>query len=165
MQDATYRLIPLRNRAGETVANAIVDVADHEWLDQWRWCVLQCTYAVRRRPGRGGVILMHREILGLVHGDPREGDHINGVKLDNRRANLRIATHAENAQNRHRGTGYGRGTSRYRGVGWFKPKRKWRARVMVNQRSHHLGYYDSEVEAAAAAAAFRAEVFPFASER
>jgi hypothetical protein len=38
--------------------------------------------------------MMHREILRLAAGDPRQVDQINGDGLDNRRSNLRLATRA-----------------------------------------------------------------------
>ena len=43
--------------------------------------------------------LLHRHVMGLVPGDKR--DHVNGDKLDNRRVNLRVVSHAEN--NRFKG--------------------------------------------------------------
>jgi hypothetical protein len=43
---------------------------------------------------------MHRQILGLEYGDPREGDHENHDTLDNTDKNLRIATHGQNMINR-----------------------------------------------------------------
>jgi hypothetical protein len=44
---------------------------------------------------------MHRLILGLD--DPAiSADHKNGNGLDNRRKNLRVATHPQNMANRHR---------------------------------------------------------------
>jgi hypothetical protein len=45
-------------------------------------------------------VYLHRAILGLEAGDVRQCDHINRDTLDNRRANLRMATVLENAHNR-----------------------------------------------------------------
>jgi len=48
--------------------------------------------------GRKKTILMHRVLMNPPDGI--EVDHINGDRLDNRRCNLRLCTHAENMRNR-----------------------------------------------------------------
>jgi hypothetical protein len=89
-------------------------------------------------------------ILGLAPGDPREGDHINGNRLDCRRENLRIVTPA---QNRHNRAAKARGASQHRGVDRFRGK--WRARGSLNGRCVFLGLFVEEEDAAAAASAWR----------
>ena len=39
-------------------------------------------------------------------------------------------------------------TSGYRGVGWFKPSKKWRASIKVNNVTKHIGLYDTPIAAA-----------------
>jgi len=39
-------------------------------------------------------------------------------------------------------------TSGYKGVSWYEPSRNWRAQIMVDGRSFHVGYYDTALEAA-----------------
>lgn len=92
-------------------------------------------------------IHMHRLILGLDSRDTRLCDHKNGNGLDNRRANLRIATTSQNLANRGKTR---RNTSGYKGVMWFKRKRKWYARIRVSGKSVHLGYFDDPIDAAKA---------------
>jgi hypothetical protein len=77
-----------------------------------------------------------------------EVDHVNGDGLDNRRSNLRVCTHAENARNQSSRTRMS--TSRFRGVVWAKDRRKWRAMIGDNGRTVHLGNFTDEIEAAQA---------------
>lgn len=152
--------IPLRARDGSVRAYAIVDDADFEHLSERRWSLAHNGYAVRgeRHGGRQRLIQMHRVVLGLRPGEDRYSDHINGDRLDNRRANLRVATYAENNQNT-RGRG---GASRHRGVARYR--REWRAYATVDGETKHLGCFKTEDEAAEVARAFRAEHMPFAVE-
>jgi hypothetical protein len=83
----------------------IVSAADYEWLMQWKWTAFYPGggnfYAVRTEGKDRQMIYMHRFILGLHHGDPRTGDHVNSLDtLDNRRKNLRLANKTEQAYNR-----------------------------------------------------------------
>lgn len=91
----------------------------------------------------------HRVIWQMVTGLPpsRQIDHRNGVRDDNRLANLREATNAENNRN----TGVkSHNTSGHVGVSWAKREGKWRAYITVNGRQIGLGYFN-EIEAAIAA--------------
>lgn len=132
----------------------LVDEADYERLVQWTWHAHTPTgkakaYVRRhiRVDGHQLRIYMHREILGLKRGDRTQVDHRNGDTLDNRRANLRCATQS---QNLHNAPPNKASTSGVKGVGWVKAKKKWRARIKVQQRRHSLGYFDTKEEAAAA---------------
>lgn len=89
--------------------------------------------------GRGK--LLHRELLGLTTRDGKIGDHINGDKLDNRRANLRVVTPSMSSANvRHRAA------SGYRGV--YPNKKRWAAAARQNGKKLHLGTYDTPEQAA-----------------
>src|SRR5580693_5939275 len=79
---------------------AIVDDEDFLELAQYCWVVDSKGYARRKTLGKrnGKVIKMHREIM-KPESSKIYVDHINGNKLDNRRSNLRFASHAENAAN------------------------------------------------------------------
>jgi hypothetical protein len=145
-------------------AYALVDDADFDWLSRWTWR-LSTGYAVRVESvaGKPRSILMHRAILGLEYGDPRQGEHENRDKLDCRRSNLRIAERADadNQQNRGLNTN---NKSGYRGVYWYKRARKWKAQVQLDGKMHHLGYFTTAELADAACKAFRAEHMPFSEE-
>lgn len=73
-------------------------------------------------------------------------DHINCDGLDNRRANLRLATRQQNKCN-SRPNSRG-GTSRYKGIFWAKDRKKWRAAITFKGKTIRLGQFDNEVEAA-----------------
>ena len=132
---------------------ALVDDADHEWLNRYKWYAKKSNktyYAVRQQrvsKHKQATVLMHREILGLKQGDPREGDHRNHNGLDNQRNNLRIADKAQNQQNRtERRNSY----SKYKGVSWNKRDRKWQVYIGLGGKSKYVGYYEDEKEAARA---------------
>ena len=135
---------------------AIVDDQDFEWLTRYKWCAHKnrnTFYAIRqssRKNGKQTKILMHRELLGLKSGDPWECDHKDGDGLNNRRDNLRFATRAQNHQNARSDRLYAKHptSSRFKGVCWHRGCAKWQAQIWVEGRQTHLGYFDSETEAA-----------------
>lgn len=88
----------------------------------------------------------HRVIWALTFGDWPNGqiDHINGNRSDNRIENLRVVSNAENQRNsKIRSTN----TSGAAGVSWNKQRAKWQARITVDCKRMHLGYFDSLDEA------------------
>ena len=88
---------------------------------------------------------MHHEIIDIPEG--LVCDHVNRKSLDNRKANLRPATVAQNSCNMRRRV---KTTSRYRGVTQVARSNKWRADIRANRRQLYLGIFDDEVDAAKA---------------
>ena len=86
---------------------------------------------------------------------PKIIDHINGDKLDNRIENLRSATVGQNQHNRKTNTN---NTSGYKGVCWDKAMKKWRARIKLEDKSIHLGYFTNAEEADKVVRAAREEL-------
>lgn len=88
--------------------------------------------------GRGTVITMHRFIMGLPR---KQLDHRNGNGLDNRRRNLRFATHSQNGANAPKRK---RTTSRFKGVNFDNWSGRWLARICVDRKQINLGRFFSE---------------------
>ena len=92
---------------------------------------------------RGIKYRAHRLYYMIYHGvDELENDvyidHINGIRNDNRKENLRLATHAQNGQN---GKISKRNTSGHPGVYWHSRDKRWTASIGVNGKLTNLGYY------------------------
>ena len=84
----------------------------------------------------GKSVNQHRIIasayLGLDITDLKiQVDHINGVRHDNRLVNLRLVNNQQNHFNRTKALGY------Y----WSKHAKKWQARIQIDGRLIHLGYF------------------------
>lgn len=73
-----------------------------------------------------------------------EIDHINQKRADNRFVNLREATLQENLKNK---TKYKSNTSGFIGVTWHRLVKKWQARIGVDTKRIHLGYFDAPEKA------------------
>lgn len=86
--------------------------------------------------------LAHRAAWLYVYGEwPNVIDHINGDRTDNRIANLRSGTQAQNAQNRRSAQADNR-SSGLLGVTWHSQNRKWCAHVTLNGKKKHVGLFD-----------------------
>jgi hypothetical protein len=130
----------------------ILDQEDYYWLNHYKWSVVnndKKMYAVRiiRKEEFGKIkpMFLHREIM-----QPAKGllvDHRNSDGLDNRRSNLRPATHSQNSYNRAKKKNT---SSQFNGVSWTKGRNRWRVSIRNNGKSVSLGYFDNEIDAAKA---------------
>jgi hypothetical protein len=131
----------------------IIDLMDLERTDEYagRWYGFKAKNTksyyvngdIKNEDGIWVGIKMHRWILKLT--DPKiHPDHKDGDTLNNMRDNLNIVTPSENAQNRKK---FSNNTSGYTGISWHKKSKKWSARIMINNRSIHLGYFNDPKEA------------------
>lgn len=131
--------------------SAMVDDADFEWLNQWKWYAYvgkYTVYAVRNTRSDDGKTRvtqkMHRLIMGV--NDPKiEIDHKFHNGLDNQRANLRISTKSQNQRNRRLATNNASG---YKGVSWHKGIGKFVANYKPEGQQIYMGAFDCPVEAA-----------------
>jgi hypothetical protein len=128
-----------------------VDDDDYDYLNQWSWhCHIKRgkPTAVRTIYLPGGKTkhqAMHRLIVDAP--SSLEVDHINGDPLDNRRSNLRLATHVQNQWNK---PGRDGSTSQYKGVSLDRRRKSWKADLVVKGKYVYLGRFPSEIEAAKA---------------
>jgi len=136
----------------------IVDDEDFETLSHSKWRASRdrnTFYAERTVYGSGGSGIherVHRVVLSRKIGRPLLAsefvDHENGDGLDNRRANLRLATNSQNQRNCKRHSM--NPSSRYLGISWYAPRKTWRARIQVEGKEIYIGYHASEYAAARA---------------
>lgn len=122
----------------------LVDDIDYPHLNQHRW---QIHRGYARTRINGVWTKMHRLLLGLTQGDKRLSDHINRIRLDNRRCNIRIANTQQNAMNTAKKPNQ---SSQFKGVYWDAQHSKWRAQIRIDTVKTHLGYYTIEELAALA---------------
>lgn len=144
-----HKLIPVY-KMEDVAAYAIVDEADFGYLNHWRWDLHDNGYAWRRSTILGVKIcrFMHRIVLDVPDDSGVIGDHINGNRLDNRRANLQYATIEQNAQNRFAQQGK-LGGVRFKGVyAHQNSKTGFSVRIRVAGKTLYLGSFkDQEVAA------------------
>jgi len=131
---------------------AKVDPEDYERLAAYEWYYIKGKhnfYAARASPvpksGKTRIVSMHRDVIDVPEG--MLVDHVNRDSVDNRKANLRPATHAQNACNRKK---FRAGTSKYKGVTFRKASGKWAARICTERKHIHLGCFENESDAAKA---------------
>jgi hypothetical protein len=143
---------------------ALVDDQDYERVSQFNWFASKPTVTGRitasRRvahptdPKKQQSLYLHRFILNAPPG--LVVDHINGNGLDNRRCNLRLATHSQN----HANVGLiANNKTGYKGVSVCSKTGKYRVRVHLQGRQLWGGYFTDLIEAARAHDAKAKEVF------
>lgn len=123
----------------------LVDDADFEWLNQWKWYASNKITTFYAQRGKDD-IYMHRLILGLE--DIKiKCDHIDRNGLNNQRNNLRPATKSQNNCNSKPRKNK---TSIFRGVYWCVDKNKWRASITKDNIVYALGNFTNQEAAAIA---------------
>ena len=137
---------------------ATIDAADVPLVEAWNWCARlerNAVYAARGAwvNGKKRTIYMHRELVGQVGGC--EVDHRDGDGLNNRRANLRHATAAQNQRNQRIRPN---NTSGLKGASYHKATGKWSAQIRANGKPVYLGLFETPEAAHAAYAKASAEL-------
>lgn len=116
-----------------------------------------CLYFVNGYPridhyqrGKKTVIHLHRFVLGLSPGDGKIVDHINERRSDDRRANLRVASHSLNSLNKR--AAYATNATGLLGVSVDSRRiaNRYRAGLTIDGKYRSLGAYPTPEEAHAA---------------
>jgi len=127
-----------------------VDVSDMALFDENRWNARKGKsnkfYVRSTMPtvnGKQKNILLHRVIMGIT--DPKiEVDHIDGDTLNNRRSNLRIATHSENQRNQ---VAYKTSKTGIKNIAWHKREKKYRVQIQTDGKQKTYGSFHTIEEA------------------
>lgn len=121
------------------------------WNTQYAGNIAGCKFPSRKthylQLGLSGKMYRAHRIcwfLGTGEWPVDQIDHVNGRGLDNRIANLRVVCNKENSKNQSLRID---STSGVTGVRWDKAKGKWHARIGVNGRDLHLGFFSSKKKA------------------
>ena len=114
----------------------IVDDKDYKYLSLYKWRYNTTGYATRTFRS----ISMSRVIMRASHGE--YVDHINGDKLDNRRANLRIVTNKQNSWNQKNPI-----LKTSVGVSLMPKTNRWRAYYSVGKKQIWIGSFPDKESA------------------
>ena len=119
----------------------LFDIEDYDEIKHYRWVVDKDGYArTLSKPFEKSGCFLHRLIMNADF-KKITIDHINRDKKDNRKINLRLATHQENTRNREISS---RNKSGIVGVCWIKGNNKWRVTLNLdNMSNNYYGEYNN----------------------
>lgn len=99
---------------------------------------------------KGKQYSVHTIIYEMHNGPIPKGmmvDHDDKNRANNYPSNFNLVTHAGNMKNKSKSK---RNTSGVTGVRWYARLNKWNARININGKLKHLGYFDTIEEASEA---------------
>ena len=113
-----------------------------ELYNKHKWYINKEGYLMTNYGGQK--LRFHRLLMDAPIG--KDVDHINHLKLDNRKENLRICENYENSQNQPKRKG---SSSRFYGI-YKTPDNQYCCSVCTNNQKIHIGYFDNEMNGAVA---------------
>ena len=115
------------------------DIEDYDKIKDFCWIEIEDNvsgyHSIEARNSENGKRIKLTNVIGC-----KSFDHKNRNPLDNRKINLRKATHTQNMQNCSLRRNNSSGVT---GVSWHKQTQKWRSRIVVNGTELSLGFYDN----------------------
>lgn len=118
------------------------DLDDFDKIKNYCWCEShdKNEYVVisAQDPEKHKIVKMHQLIYGA------SCDHKDRNPLNNRKINLRDATHSQ--QNMNRGV-QKNNTTGFIGIHWMKNDKQWQAYISINQKKTHLGNFNNKEDA------------------
>lgn len=121
---------------------ALFDVEDFDTLIKKEWRAARSKRSFYAASGREQLVFAHNYLFKTECGITVDHKNMNG--LDNRRENLRLATTTQQMLNRRREDRC------FRGVVWNDKVYKWRSEGRCDNEHFHVGYFQTEVDAAIA---------------
>ena len=115
---------------------AIIDAEDFERITKRHWHIMKNGYISGRQNENS--ILMHRFILDAST-SKLQVDHVNGVRHDNRKKNLRLCTQSQNNANQP--------PSRFLPKGVYKSGKRFCVKIGYRYKQICLGTYDTPEDA------------------
>ena len=120
-------------------------IKDYTWYNSHGYIVTEVWNPSERKSIR---IMMHKIVLekqlNKTLSNENDIDHISRKRLDNRKNNLRLCSHADNVKN---GSLRSDNTSGVTGVIYNSSKHRWEARLQCNNKIIRLGRYKTKEEA------------------
>lgn len=134
--------IILRDKHGDEIGRALIDLEDVERCKQYKWYrrigtgnTNYCMASISNGTKSGGKkIFLHRFIMDYWTNE-KEIDHIDMNGLNNRKENLRIVTHSKNMSN-NKNTGVKQ-----------VPSGNWQAAVCRNYKTIYIGTFHTKEKA------------------
>lgn len=116
----------------------LFDLEDYDKIKDYCWSKNKKGYIISTDRKTRKTVLFHRIVTDCPDGFIP--DHIHGklTRHDNRKSNLRIVTSQENGMNAALAKN---NTSGVTGVVWHKRDNVWQARIKINYKYIHLGYF------------------------
>jgi len=117
-----YYEICLYNIKCEEVGRAKIDKEDLDKVRDYKWGLNNKGYVITQTKN----LFLHHLIFGRKKG--YEVDHRNTNPLNNRKSNLRFATHSQNGMN-----------SKSKGYCWDRRENKWIIQICKDQKNIYIG--------------------------